>query len=166
MTSNNDSNNENNTNGSQLTQESILKQKQELNKHLNDAMSQLYERFGNSQDPKIQQMVQSKLNELKMMVGQIEKNAKQQHVKVDMICDQKQKQVTEQEKVQHTKVEQDKQELQQDCTQQFKQWMQQSQMPQMSQKQTAQSLINSNKMGDIVIKCSNNANNLGLKYNI
>ena len=44
------SNNENTT----LTQEAVLQQKQDLNKFLNRAMSELYERFGSSEDPKIQ----------------------------------------------------------------------------------------------------------------
>ena len=117
----------NNNESTRLTQEAILQQKQDLNKFLNRAMSELYDRFGSSEDPKIQQMVQNKLNQLKIMVGQVEKNAKTEHMKVDMICDQKQKEILDEEKKLHEKIRKDQKELQDDCTRQFKEWAQQQQ---------------------------------------
>ena len=91
-----------------------------------------------------------------MMVGQVEK-IKTEHMKVDMICDQKQKEIVDGEKKLHDKIEKDKKELQDDCTRQFKDWAQQQQRNSPHQ-QTPQSVINSNKTSDIVIKCDNNGN--------
>ena len=145
----------NDINGSRnlvLTPEAIANQKEQLNASLNQSMTELYALFGSSNNPKIQQMVQMKLNELKRCVGQIEKNAKEQHIKVDTICDQKQTQIADQEKLKHDKTEQNKQALQKDCTRQFKEWIQQSQNQQKLNTQIVQNIIKANKKGDIVIK--------------
>mmetsp|Transcript_11359 Transcript_11359/g.10180 ORF Transcript_11359/g.10180 Transcript_11359/m.10180 type:complete len:152 (-) Transcript_11359:67-522(-) len=144
--------NENESGNLVLTPETIATQKEQLNTSLNQSMTELYALFGSSNNPKIQQMVQMKLNELKRMVGQIEKVAKDEHMKIDTICDQKQKQIAEQEKLKHNKTEQDKQALQKDCTRQFKEWMQSSSNQQKLNKQTAQNIVEANKSGDIVVK--------------
>ena len=118
-----------------LSHETILNEKEMLNEFLNRGMRELYETFGNSEDLNIQSLIHTKLNELKMMVRAIEDAANKEHMKVDIVCDQKQKENADQEKKEHNKIEKEKQKMLEENAMQYSKW---------SQEQTAQKIKNAN----------------------
>ena len=91
--------------------QSLLQEKKQLNELLNAAMTKLHAKFGGSEDPDVQNTIHTKLNELRKTVGTIEDAARRQHTEIDTKMDDVQNTLKQKLLTKRTELHQQKEQL-------------------------------------------------------